>query len=67
MKIIDWNCQGDFRTKRNTILEYYSDWDILVIQECEYPNLPPYNENNKENEENEKKFVRWAEKWSKVG
>jgi endonuclease/exonuclease/phosphatase family metal-dependent hydrolase len=65
MKIIDWNCHGDFRTKRNIILERYPDWDILVIQECEYPNLPPYNENNKENEENKKKFAQWAEKWSK--
>lgn len=62
MKIIDWNCQGDFRTKRNIILELFPDWDILVIQECEYPNLPHYNENNKENEE---KFFQWAEKWVK--
>jgi hypothetical protein len=63
MKIIDWNCHGDFRTKRNIILELYPDWDILVIQECEYPNIPQfYNENSKENE---KKFVKWAENWVK--
>jgi exonuclease III len=63
MKIIDWNCHGDFRTKRNIILELYSDWDLLVIQECEYPNIPQsYNENSRENEE---KFVQWREKWVK--
>jgi exonuclease III len=64
MKIIDWNCRGDFRTKRKIILERYPDWDILVIQECEYPNLPHYNENNEENEENVKKFDQWAKKWT---
>jgi hypothetical protein len=63
MKIIDWNCRGNFRTKRNILLEHYPDWDILVIQECEHPNiLQSYNENSKENE---KKFVQWVEKWVK--
>ena len=33
MKIIEWNCQGAFRTKNEKILELKPD--LLIILECE--------------------------------
>lgn len=36
MKIVSWNCNGNFRGKYKRILEL--DADIYVIQECESPN-----------------------------
>lgn len=35
MKLIQWNCQGSFRTKNNRVLQF--DPDILVVAECENP------------------------------
>lgn len=35
MRIISWNCNGRFREKHSSILEYNAD--IYVIQECENP------------------------------
>ncbi len=39
MKIISWNCQGNFRSKYSIIKQY--DADIYVIQECENPKKHP--------------------------
>jgi len=33
MILIDWNCQGNFRTKYEELLKF--NWNVLVIQECE--------------------------------
>ena len=53
MKIMSWNCNGDFRDKIKDIIEEnsdtYVDADIYVIQECENPDepLPKYIEYKK--------------------
>ena len=45
MKLISWNCQGAFRKKAEFILN--ENPDILVIQECEYPENLVFNSTTK--------------------
>lgn len=40
MLIVSWNCNGAFRKKYKYLIEY--DCDIMIIQECEKPNLVKY-------------------------
>ena len=35
MKILSWNCCGNFKEKIAFIMAF--DWDIAIIQECENP------------------------------
>lgn len=35
MKLIQWNCQGAFRTKNDKILSFHPD--IIIVSECEKP------------------------------
>ena len=41
MHIISWNCNGAFRKKYKHLIEY--NCDIMIIQECENPNLVEYS------------------------
>ena len=37
MKIISWNCNGALRNKYDFLTNL--EWDILIIQECENPEI----------------------------
>src|SRR5688572_10388124 len=43
MKLISWNCQGDFRRKADIVLTHRPD--VLVVQECEHPDKLKFNPN----------------------
>lgn len=54
MKLVTWNCNGAFRKKFHTILEY--DADIYIIQECENPL-----------ESGHKDYIQWANNYLWIG
>lgn len=54
MKIISWNCGGAFRNKYQLLNKF--DADILVIQECENPELSKDNT-----------YASWAENYLWIG
>lgn len=54
MKIINWNCNGSFRTKFELFSKYNAD--ILVIQECEDPA-----------ESSNKVYQKWANNYLWIG
>lgn len=54
MKIISWNCNGAFRKKFQSLLNF--DADILIIQECENPE-----------ESKDKAYSNWASNYLWIG
>ena len=54
MKIINWNCNGAFRKKFESLDSM--DADVLVIQECENPA-----------ESKDKKYKDWASNYLWIG
>ncbi|WP_312075436.1 endonuclease/exonuclease/phosphatase family protein [Chryseobacterium sp.] len=54
MKIVSWNCNGAFRKKFSSLLEYGAD--IYIIQECEDPN-----------KSNHADYQNWAENYLWIG
>ena len=54
LKIITWNCNGAFRKKFNSLLEYQAD--IHIIQECENPTSS-----------NHKDYEQWATNFLWIG
>lgn len=54
MKIITWNCNGAFRKKFESLLDF--DADLIIVQECENPA-----------ETKDKKYVDWAVNYLWVG
>jgi exonuclease III len=54
MKVVSWNCNGAFRKKFNTLLDF--DADIYIIQECENPA-----------ESKDLEYINWAKNYLWIG
>jgi exonuclease III len=54
MKVVSWNCNGAFRKKFNTLLDFNAD--IYIIQECENPA-----------ESKDLEYINWAKNYLWLG
>ncbi len=54
MKVVSWNCNGAFRKKFNTLLDFNAD--IYIIQECENPE-----------ESKDLEYKNWAKNYLWIG
>ena len=59
LRILTWNCSGKFREKCHILTNHYPNADILIIQECEDPDLCTSTSTNNKNKNQYRMYKEW--------